>query len=312
MTNTNTVHISRHPIVAAKLSELRDAKQNSKTVRELTKDLSLLLGYEASQNLETSSNGESSTANGSYRSVQIKDKVVLVPVLRSGLGFVDGFLNLFPEAPVYHLGIFREKKSLQAVEYYNKLPNCVGVDTCFVLDPVIATGNTAIATITILKESGLLPHQIKFVALVGSEQGIQQLQNEHPDVHIYLAAVDESLDSNSKSRNALAYLEKNKDEYEYHLEKILYQKDSITEDQLNDLVTYLSGSKTTDSSQWKVLLRPDAQKLVSSKEEAIKLIMEKPEHLERPFVVDFENKKAALGRPDLTDVETLVAGAKIL
>ncbi|CEP10101.1 hypothetical protein [Parasitella parasitica] len=198
MTNTSTLHVSNHPIVASKLSQLRNVNQSSKTVRELTKDLSLLLGYEASQSLETSSNGESTTANGSYQTVQIKDKVGLVPVLRSGLGFVDGFLNLFPEAPVYHLGIFREKASLQAIEYYNKLPNGgPTVDTCFVLDPVVATGNTAIATINILKEWGLSAEQIKFIAIVGSSQGIQQLLEKHPGVHIYLAAVDESLDSNS-------------------------------------------------------------------------------------------------------------------
>lgn len=121
--------------------------------------------------------------------MQIKDKVGLVPVLRSGLGFVNGntkiyagqpweqcetknvsligFLNLFPEAPVYHLGIYREKVSHQPVEYYNKLPDVPNVETCFVLDPVIATGNTAVATINILKEWGLSASQIKFVAIVG-------------------------------------------------------------------------------------------------------------------------------------------------
>lgn len=96
----------------------------------------------------------------------MQDKVALVPVLRSGLGFVDGFLNLFPEAPVYHLGIYREKVSLQPVEYYNKLPSVPNVDMCYVLDPVIATGNTAIATINLLKEWGMNGSQIKFVALV--------------------------------------------------------------------------------------------------------------------------------------------------
>ncbi|KAG2214089.1 hypothetical protein INT46_011891 [Mucor plumbeus] len=197
MTNTSTLHISQHPIIATKLSQLRDAKQNSKVVRELTQDLSVLLGYEASNSLALA-NGESNTASsfGSYQSVQISDKVGLVPVLRSGLGFVNGFLNLFPEAPVYHLGIYREKVSHQPVEYYNKLPDVPNVDTCFVLDPVIATGNTAVATINILKEWGLSANQIKFVAIVGSEQGIEQLQREHPDVHIYLAAMDQSLDSN--------------------------------------------------------------------------------------------------------------------
>ncbi|CAO3607136.1 unnamed protein product [Mucor fragilis] len=168
MTNTSTLHVSQHPIIATKLSQLRDAKKDSKVVRELTQDLSVLLGYEASSGLALS-DGESNTASafGSYQSVQIKDKVGLVPVLRSGLGFVNGFLNLFPEAPVYHLGIYREKVSHQPVEYYNKLPDVPNVETCFVLDPVIATGNTAVATINILKEWGLSASQIKFVAIVG-------------------------------------------------------------------------------------------------------------------------------------------------
>ncbi|GAN06695.1 armadillo beta-catenin plakoglobin [Mucor ambiguus] len=207
MTNTSSLHISQHPIIATKLSQLRDAKQNSKAVRELTQDLSVLLGYEASSGLSLTDGESNASTLGNYtlyihdmrlliNSVQIKDKVGLVPVLRSGLGFVNGFLNLFPEAPVYHLGIYREKVSHQPVEYYNKLPDVPNVETCFVLDPVIATGNTAVATINILKEWGLAASQIKFVALVGSEQGIEQLQREHPDVHIYLAAMDQSLDSN--------------------------------------------------------------------------------------------------------------------
>ncbi|EPB89216.1 hypothetical protein HMPREF1544_03956 [Mucor circinelloides 1006PhL] len=270
MTNTSTLHISQHPIVATKLSQLRDAKQNSKVVRELTQDLSVLLGYEASCGLSLS-DGESNTASafGNYQSVQIKDKVGLVPVLRSGLGFVNGFLNLFPEAPVYHLGIYREKVSHQPVEYYNKLPDVPNVETCFVLDPVIATGNTAVATINILKEWGLAANQIKFVAIVGSEQGIEQLQREHPDVHIYVAAVDQSLDSNGYITPGIgdsAYLEENKDKYNYQAQTILYQKETITRDQLIQLVEYLglnNGDNSADAP-WKILLRPEAQKLVAS------------------------------------------------
>ncbi|KAI8369017.1 armadillo beta-catenin plakoglobin [Blakeslea trispora] len=195
MTHNKYLHVSQHPIVAAKLSLLRDAKQSSKVVRELTRDLSILLGYEASVDIKLQKGATASTTHGSYQMDEISEKVGLIPVLRSGLGLVDGFLNLFPEAPVYHLGIYREKISHQPVEYYNKLPDSPTVETCYVLDPVIATGNTAIATINLLKEWGMSGSGIKFVSIVSSEQGLAQLQKEHPDIHIYTAAIDNTLDT---------------------------------------------------------------------------------------------------------------------
>ncbi|KAI8080112.1 uracil phosphoribosyltransferase-domain-containing protein [Gilbertella persicaria] len=318
MTNSDYLHISQHPIVASKLSQLRDAKQNSKVVRELTRDISILLGYEASADMTLVQGAMGTSTHGSYQSSEISEKVGLIPVLRSGLGFVDGFLNLFPEAPVYHLGIYREKVSHQPVEYYNKLPDSPTVETCFVLDPVIATGNTAIATINMIKEWGMTGSQIKFVSIVGSEQGLAQLQKEHPDIHVFVAAIDKALDGNgmttlsifhnprcSKSRNALAYLEQNKDKYSYDIQVILYQKQSLTREQLSQLSEYLG--LANKPSGWKTLLRPDAQQLVSSSEEAYALLEKEPQHLERPFVVDFENKKAALGRPNLDAIEKLVS-----
>ncbi|KAI7903669.1 uracil phosphoribosyltransferase-domain-containing protein [Cokeromyces recurvatus] len=196
MTLNQFVHKSQHPIVATKLSQLRDKDQSSKTVRELTHDLSLLLGYEASFNIELKQGPQLFSGYGTYSSMEIRQKVGLVPVLRSGLSFVEGFLNLFPEAPVYHLGIYREKISHQPVEYYNNLPDKPDIDICYVLDPVIATGNTAVATVNMLKDWGLLGSQIKFVTMVASEQGLAQLQKEHDDIHIYLAAIDKALDSN--------------------------------------------------------------------------------------------------------------------
>lgn len=196
MTKNNSTYISQHPIVANKLSQLRDAKQKPKAVRELMTDLSILLGYEASSDLQLKPGETAQGAFGPYQTSEISQRVGLVPVLRSGLGFVEGFLNLFPDAPVFHLGIYREKVSHQPVEYYNKLPDVPNVDICFVLDPVIATGNTAVATINMIKEWGVSGSQIRFVAAVASEQGLDQLQKEHPDIKIYAAAVDESLDMN--------------------------------------------------------------------------------------------------------------------
>ncbi|CAO3655471.1 unnamed protein product [Mucor hiemalis] len=167
MTLSPSVHVSKHPIIAQKLSQLRDHSLKPKAVRELTRDISVLLGYEASSDITLVKGKEAQSQYGTYQTSEIREKVGLVPVLRSGLGFVDGFLSLFPDAPVLHLGIYREKVSHQPVEYYNKLPDTPNVDVCYVLDPVIATGNTAVATINILKEWGLDGSKIKFVAVVG-------------------------------------------------------------------------------------------------------------------------------------------------
>ncbi|PHZ17401.1 uracil phosphoribosyltransferase [Rhizopus microsporus ATCC 52813] len=195
MTNQG-VYASQHPLVAIKLSQLRDKNQPPKVVRELIHDLSCLLAYEATADLSIErSEILSSSPFGTYQPVYVKDKVGLVPVLRSGLGLLNGFLNVFPDAPVYHLGIYREKVSRQPVEYYNKLPHEPNVNQCFVLDPIIATGNTAVATINILKEWGLSGSQIKFVGIIGSKEGVEHLQREHPDVRLHLATIDDVLDT---------------------------------------------------------------------------------------------------------------------
>ncbi|KAI8143259.1 uracil phosphoribosyltransferase-domain-containing protein [Fennellomyces sp. T-0311] len=200
---TGTLHISQHPIVAVKLSQLREARQSSKAVRELMSELSTLVGYEATADISISKDKTLSSPYEPFQGAQVSQRVALVPILRSGLGLVDGFLTLFPEAPVLHLGLYREKVSLQPVEYYNKLPQTPNADVCYVLDPVIATGNTAVATVNILKEWGVPGENIKFVAVLGSKQGITQLQEEHPDIHVYVAGVDETLDEHGYIRPGL-------------------------------------------------------------------------------------------------------------
>ncbi|KAI9315357.1 uracil phosphoribosyltransferase-domain-containing protein [Dichotomocladium elegans] len=192
---TAALHISSHPIVNVKLSQLRDVRNPPKVVRELVRELSLLLGYEAASGLSTVQGKQLMSPYEPYMNTELKQRVGLVPILRSGLGLVDGFLSLFPEAPVLHLGIYREKVSMQPVEYYNKLPQTPNVDICFVLDPIVATGNTAVATINILKEWGLSGANIKFVGVLGSQQGIDHIQREHSDVEIFVAAVDQRLDA---------------------------------------------------------------------------------------------------------------------
>ncbi|KAI7853935.1 uracil phosphoribosyltransferase-domain-containing protein [Circinella umbellata] len=199
MTGPN-LHISQHPIVAVKLSQLREVKQNSKAVRELMSELATLVGYEATLDIGVSKDKTLTSPYESFQGTELSQRVALVPILRSGLGLVDGFLTLFPEAPVLHLGLFREKVTLQPVEYYNKLPQTPNADICYVLDPVVATGNTAVATVNILKEWGIAGENIKFVGILASKQGITHLQEEHPDIKIYFAGVDDSLDENGYIR----------------------------------------------------------------------------------------------------------------
>ncbi|KAI8100084.1 uracil phosphoribosyltransferase-domain-containing protein [Halteromyces radiatus] len=200
---TATLHISQHPIVATKLSQLREASQSPKVTRSLVHDLATLLSYEASQNLPLSYEKTLMSPYEPFQAAELKQRIALIPVLRSGLSLVDGFLSLFPDAPVLHLGIYREKVSLQPVEYYNKLPENPNVDLCYVLDPVIATGNTAVATVNMLKEWGIPGENIKFVGILGSQPGVTQLQKEHPEVQIYLAGVDDHLDGHGFIRPGL-------------------------------------------------------------------------------------------------------------
>ncbi|GAB5589220.1 hypothetical protein Unana1_04120 [Umbelopsis nana] len=198
--SSSTLHISSHPIVATKLSILRDKTSSSKVVRDVMHDLAVLLGYEATQDLELKPTETLESPLESYQGDALKENIAIVPVLRSGLGLVEGMLNLIPEAHVLHLGLFREKISLQPVEYYNKLPSTPNVDSCIVLDPIVATGNTAIAAVHILKEWGIPGDKIRFIGVLASKQGVENLHKAHPDVTLYLAAVDNELDAHGYIR----------------------------------------------------------------------------------------------------------------
>ncbi|KAI9308963.1 uracil phosphoribosyltransferase-domain-containing protein [Cunninghamella echinulata] len=200
---TGSLHVSKHPLVATKLSQLREANQTSKVTRELVNDLASMLSYEATIDIPITHEKTLLSPYEPYQAAEVKQRVALVPVLRSGLSLVNAFLNLFPDAPVLHLGIYREKVTLQPVEYYNKLPEYPEVDLCYVLDPIIATGNTAVATVNILKEWGVPGKNIKFVGVLGSRPGITRLQKEHPDIQVYVAAVDEVLDDKGFIRPGL-------------------------------------------------------------------------------------------------------------
>jgi uracil phosphoribosyltransferase len=184
------VHASPHPLVAHKLTKLRSVETGPKRFRELLREIAGLLTYEATQDLLTRS-VEVVTPMAPGQGTELVEKVGLVPILRAGLGMVEGVWELMPTAEVWHIGLYRDEKTLMPVEYYNRLPIEPTVSVCLILDPMLATGGSAVATVDILKRWGV--RRIKYVGLIGAPEGIENLQRHHPDVPIYLAAVDERL-----------------------------------------------------------------------------------------------------------------------
>ena len=184
------VHVSTHPLVLHKLTILRDQKTEPKRFRELVRELSLILIAEATADLPVTSITVT-TPMGLAQGWEMKDRIGLVPILRAGLGMVDGALEMLPFSEVWHIGLYRDERTLRPVQYYNKLPVSPTVQVCIVLDPMLATGGSATATIDILKKWGA--QRILYVGLIGSPEGVQHMRTDHPDVPIYLAAVDDRL-----------------------------------------------------------------------------------------------------------------------
>ncbi len=184
------VHVSTHPLVLHKLTILRDQKTEPKRFRELVRELSLLLIAEATAGLPVSPITVT-TPMGQAQGWEMKDRIGLVPILRAGLGMVDGALEMLPFSEVWHIGLYRDEHTLRPVQYYNKLPVNPTVQVCIVLDPMLATGGSATATIDILKKWGAA--RIIYVGLIGSPEGVRHMQTDHPDVPIYLAAIDDHL-----------------------------------------------------------------------------------------------------------------------
>lgn len=186
----NNVFISPHPLVAHKLTLLRSIKTDHREFRELIREIAALLTYEATLDLKTGPRlvkTPLATANG----FELQDRIGLVPILRAGLGMVEGVWGLMPSAEVWHIGLYRDERTLKPVEYYNKLPIEPTVSVCLILDPMLATGGSAAATVDVLKRWGV--KRIKFIGILAAPEGIQLMQERHPEVPIHLAAVDEGL-----------------------------------------------------------------------------------------------------------------------
>jgi uracil phosphoribosyltransferase len=184
------VYESQHPLVKHKITLMRDARTKPKKFRELIREVTLLLSYEATADLavnESTVETPLKTAVG----YELQDKIGLVPVLRAGLGMVNGIWEMMPSAEVWHIGLYRDEQTLKPVSYYNKLPTSPTVEVCLVLDPMLATGGSASATIDILKNWGA--RRIKFMGILAAPEGIAELQKNHPDVPIHIAKIDEKL-----------------------------------------------------------------------------------------------------------------------
>jgi len=184
------IFISQHPLVAHKLAKLRSTQTEPKKFRELVREITILLAYEATADLQIQP-VQVQTPLGTAPGAELLEKIGLVPILRAGLGMVEGIWEMMPSAEVWHIGIYRDEKTLKPVQYYNKLPTEPRVSVCLILDPMLATGGSAVATVDILKQWGV--RRIKFVGLIGAPEGIQNMQQHHPDVPIHLAAVDDHL-----------------------------------------------------------------------------------------------------------------------
>lgn len=181
---------SRHPLARHKLSLLRSTATEPKKFRELVSELAMMMVYEATDDLPlvtTPVTTPLTTTDGAF----MADKVGLVPILRAGLGMVEGAWRLLPQAEVWHLGLYRDEQTLKPVQYYNKLPTHPRVGLCLVLDPMLATGGSASAAIEVLKQWGVA--RIKYVGLIAAPEGIATVHTDHPDVAIHVAAVDERL-----------------------------------------------------------------------------------------------------------------------
>lgn len=184
------VHESSHPLVRHKLTLLRNVTTEPKKFRQLIREIALLMTYEATSDL-TLVETTVETPMGQAPGYELQEKIGLIPILRAGLGMVDGIWEMMPSAEVWHIGLYRDEETLRPVFYYNKLPTAPTVQICLVLDPMLATGGSAVAAVDMLKKWGA--ERIKFVGILAAPEGIQRLQEAHPDVDIFVAKVDERL-----------------------------------------------------------------------------------------------------------------------
>ena len=182
--------IMDHPLIHHKLALIRDEKTGTKDFRQTVSEIGMLMAYDVTRNLPTS-DIEVKTPVGIAHCKKLSSEVVIVPIIRAGLGMVDGITTLIPTAKVGHVGMYRDEKTLEPHQYYAKFPGIIADAEVLIVDPMLATGGSVSQTITLLKERGV--KNISYVGLVGAPEGVKRVQKEHPDVDIFLASLDEKL-----------------------------------------------------------------------------------------------------------------------
>ena len=188
------VHVSRHPLVKHKIALLRDATTEPKDFRELVGEIAQLLFYEATADLELSQ-VTVRTPLADCDSDVIWQRVGIIPILRAGLGMAEAMLRVLPKACVWHVGLYRDHQTHQPIAYYNKFPPQPNIDVGLLVDPMLATGGSASAAAAILKNWGL--KKIKYIGLIAAPEGVTVMRNDHPDIPLYLAAMDSHLNENA-------------------------------------------------------------------------------------------------------------------
>ena len=190
-----TVHVLDHPLIQHKLAILRDEKTGVKEFRELVSEIAGLMCYDATRNLPTEEVDVKTPVAVAKCHMLAGKKLAIIPILRAGLGMVDSMVDMIPSAKIGHIGLYRDPDTHKPVEYYCKLPDDIGARQVFVVDPMLATGGSAIAAIDFLKEHGC--KNITMLNIIGAPEGIEAVKKAHPDVDMYLAAVDEKLNENA-------------------------------------------------------------------------------------------------------------------
>lgn len=185
------VHVFDHPLIQHKLSYIRDARTGTKEFRELVDEVGMLMAYEVTRDLELQDVEIQTPVTKMTAKRLAGKKLAIVPILRAGLGMTDGVLSLVPAARVGHIGLYRDPETLEAVEYFAKMPQDIDERQIIVVDPMLATGASAIEAISSLKKRGA--KSIRFMCLIAAPEGVEKMQEAHPDIDIYIAALDEKL-----------------------------------------------------------------------------------------------------------------------
>jgi len=190
------LYILDHPLIQHKLTHMREKDASTRSFRALLREITLLMGYEITRDLPLTTQAIETPLAAMDAPVIAGKKLVVVPVLRAGIGMSDGLLDLVPSARVGHIGVYRDPVSLQPVEYLVRLPDLADREF-IVCDPMLATGNSAVHAVDVLRSRGVMQEQIRFLALVAAPEGVTALQNAHPDVKTYVAALDSHLNEHA-------------------------------------------------------------------------------------------------------------------